>query len=133
MFAWYCWKTATEHETYISPSVPKCLNCHFQLEINATDYFQNVLNINKLYRTDWTNLLKDGEDRTKWRGNTYATFAQFYYPWNELLVPAGILQWPVYDYHIPHFLNFGSMGSVIAHMYVHSIDYNGKHGILMAE
>ncbi|XP_052693587.1 endothelin-converting enzyme 1-like [Crassostrea angulata] len=47
--------------------------------------------------------------------------------WNELLVPAGLLQFPFYDYTLPHFMNFGSMGSHIAHHLVYGIDHSGGY------
>lgn len=46
--------------------------------------------------------------------------------WNELIVPAGLLQFPFYDYSLPHFMNFGSMGSLMAHYLIHAVDQFGS-------
>jgi endothelin-converting enzyme len=49
----------------------------------------------------------------------------YYGPWHELIVPAGLLQFPIYDYTLPLYMNFGSMGSLLAHYLIHAIDQYG--------
>lgn len=54
---------------------------------------------------------------------------EYYGPWHELIVPAGLLQFPVYDYSLPHYTNFGSMGSLLGHFLVHAIDRYGMFNL----
>jgi endothelin-converting enzyme len=58
--------------------------------------------------------------------STYYIAAQLYNPWNELMVPAGIMQFPVFDKKLPMYMNFGSMGSILAHELINAIDNIGK-------
>ncbi|KAJ8299602.1 hypothetical protein KUTeg_023662, partial [Tegillarca granosa] len=97
------------------------------LNINKIDYFGNVLEVNQFERKDWNDRLNNPEDRSHWYLHTYDTNMGFVSFWNELIVPAGILQFPIYDYTLPHFMNFGSIGSLMGHFYVHAIDQWGSH------
>ncbi|XP_052065043.1 endothelin-converting enzyme homolog [Mytilus californianus] len=96
------------------------------LKVSRTDYFENELSLNKFKLKDWNNRLRVGEDRSRWVLHTYDTYMEYYGPWHELIVPAGLLQFPVYDYSLPHYINFGSMGSLLGHYLVHAIDRFGS-------
>ncbi|KAL4225048.1 Membrane metallo-endopeptidase-like 1 [Mactra antiquata] len=97
-------------------------NIYQDITINRSDYFQNLLNLNVFDQKDWTRRLTRPEDKTRWVLNSYDTFMFFYNSWNQLLVPAGILQFPVYEWTMPHYFNFGSMGGLMGHYLVHAID-----------
>jgi len=101
-------------------------NFILQISINRSDYFQNLLNLNTFDRTDWNRRLTSGEDRTRWLYNSYDTTMTFYNSWNQLLVPAGMLQFPVYEWTMPHYFNFGSMGGLVGHYMVHAVDNWGR-------
>ena len=81
--------------------------------------------MNKFEAKDWNNRLRNREDRSRWYMHTYDTYMVYYGPWHELIVPAGLLQFPIYDYTLPHYMNFGSMGSLLAHYLIHAIDQYG--------
>ncbi|KAK3102558.1 hypothetical protein FSP39_012180 [Pinctada imbricata] len=96
------------------------------LNIDQDDYFENILNINAFLKTLWNKRLKNHVQKTQeWVYRVYTTGLSYYNPWNELIVPAGILQFPVYDHHLPKFMNFGSMGSLMGHYLIHGIDRFG--------
>ncbi|XP_050410954.1 endothelin-converting enzyme homolog [Patella vulgata] len=97
-----------------------------ELAINKTDYFQNILNINQFQKVYYENQLEGGVDRTRWIFKTFDTNMALLYYWNEIIVPAGFLQSPLYDYHMPHYMNFGSMGSLIGKYLTFSIDQYGS-------
>lgn len=98
----------------------------FQLNVDQYDYFGNLLSVNNYIQKSWNKKLKNHVNKEEeWVYRTYDTFMSYYNPWNELLVPAGLLQFPFYDYTLPHFMNFGSMGSHIAHHLVYGIDHSG--------
>ena len=98
----------------------------FKVAINRTDYFQNLLNLNQFEKADWTRRLTTGEDRTQWPYKSYDTTMTFFNTWNELLIPAGMMQFPVYEWTLPHYFNFGTMGGLVGHYLVHAIDSWGK-------
>ncbi|KAL3841728.1 hypothetical protein ACJMK2_019834 [Sinanodonta woodiana] len=96
------------------------------LTVNRSDYFQNVLNINKFEKEDSNRRLKQTETKDEWPYRTYDTSMNYINWWNQLLIPAGMLQFPLYDYTLPHYTNFGCIGGLIGHYYVHSIDRWGS-------
>ncbi|KAL3841720.1 hypothetical protein ACJMK2_019826 [Sinanodonta woodiana] len=96
------------------------------ITVNRSDYFQNVLNINKFVKEDWNRRLKQTETKDDWIYGTYETNMSFINRWNQLSIPAGMLQFPLYDYTLPHYTNFGCIGGLIGHYYVHSIDRWGS-------
>ncbi|XP_013388474.1 endothelin-converting enzyme-like 1 [Lingula anatina] len=97
------------------------------LKINATNYFANILSMNAFEKNDWTNQLVRGQDKTKWRYNTYDVVAHMYNPWNEIIVPAGLFQFPIYTRIMPQHARFGAMGSIVAHELMHGIDEYGGY------
>ncbi|KAL3841722.1 hypothetical protein ACJMK2_019828 [Sinanodonta woodiana] len=96
------------------------------ISVNRSDYFQNVLNINKFEKEDLNRRLKQTETKDDWLYRTYDTRMNYINSWNQLLIPAGMLQFPLYDYTLPHYTNFGCIGGLIGHYYVHSIDRWGS-------
>ncbi|KAL3841716.1 hypothetical protein ACJMK2_019822 [Sinanodonta woodiana] len=96
------------------------------ISVNRSDYFQNVLNINKFEKEDSNRRLKQTETKEDWLYRTYGTSMRYFNSWNQLLIPAGMLQFPLYDYSLPHYTNFGCIGGLIGHYYVHSIDRWGS-------
>ena len=64
-------------------------------------------------------------DRTEW-GMTPPTVNAYYNPsMNEIVFPAGILQWPFYDPQADDAINYGGIGVVIGHEMTHGFDDSG--------
>jgi putative endopeptidase len=64
-------------------------------------------------------------NRTEW-GMTPPTVNAYYSPtMNEIVFPAGILQWPFYDPTADDALNYGGIGAVIGHEMTHGFDDSG--------
>ncbi|ESO95505.1 hypothetical protein LOTGIDRAFT_61818, partial [Lottia gigantea] len=101
-------------------------NYYESLTITPGDHFSNTLAFNIFWKERLNKNLKMGTDRNVWNYQTYAVAAEYYNPWSELIVPAGMLQFPIYDYTLPHYINFGSIGTLIGHQLVHAIDEFGK-------
>ncbi|XP_060086405.1 endothelin-converting enzyme 1-like [Ylistrum balloti] len=97
------------------------------LKVDKDDYFSNVLSMNQFIRLQWNRRLSSGQDKSEWYYRVYDTLISFYNGWNELIIPAGLLQFPFYDHTLPHFMNFGTMGSIVGHYLVHSIDEWGAY------
>jgi len=65
-------------------------------------------------------------DRTEW-GMTPPTINAYYNPaLNEIVFPAGILQWPFFDPSMDDAFNYASIGSVIGHEMTHGFDDEGS-------
>ncbi|MGB6366780.1 MAG: M13 family metallopeptidase, partial [Thermoanaerobaculia bacterium] len=96
------------------------------LEIGRTSYADNV-------RAAVTfemrrNLDKIGEpiDRNEWAMAPQAVNAYYMPVMNEIVFPAGILQPPYFDFEIDSAVNYGGMGAVIGHEFMHGFDDQGS-------
>ena len=92
----------------------------------GTSYVDNILasaefeynyNISKLGRP---------VDRSEW-GMTPPTVNAYYNPaFNEIVFPAGILQYPFFDFDADDAINYGGIGAVIGHEMTHGFDDQGR-------
>ena len=96
------------------------------LTVVGNDYVKNVL-----AASAWGynyNLSKLGKpvDRTEW-GMTPPTVNAYYNPaFNEIVFPAGILQYPFFDADADDAVNYGGIGAVIGHEMTHGFDDQGR-------
>ncbi|XP_046334382.1 endothelin-converting enzyme-like 1 [Haliotis rufescens] len=97
------------------------------ININVSDFFGNILSMNNFHKLAWNKELVNGEDRDQWYFSTFDTNMAVLWYWNEVIVPAGLLQFPIYDYHLPHYFTFGSFGTILGHFVVHLVDEYGKN------
>ena len=96
-----------------------------KVQINRAAYFENVLSLNRNdYQYQLAKLNKP-VDRTEW-GVTPATVTAYYDPsLNEIVFPAGILQYPYFDFAADDAINYGGIGMVIGHEMTHAFDDQG--------
>ena len=65
-------------------------------------------------------------DRTRWT-MTPPTINAYYNPSNnEIVFPAGILQFPFFDFEADDAVNYGGIGAVIGHEMTHGFDDQGR-------
>jgi putative endopeptidase len=65
-------------------------------------------------------------DRTRW-SMTPPTINAYYNPSNnEIVFPAGILQFPFFDFEADDAVNYGGIGAVIGHEMTHGFDDQGR-------
>jgi putative endopeptidase len=65
-------------------------------------------------------------DKTEW-GMTAPTVNAYYNPtFNEIVFPAGILQFPFFDNDADDAINYGAIGAVIGHEMTHGFDDQGS-------
>jgi putative endopeptidase len=95
------------------------------VDINRTKYFENVLALSKNdYAVELAKLNKP-VDRTEWH-TTPATVTAYYNPSvNEIVFPAGILQYPYFDFSADDAIIYGGIGMVIGHEMTHAFDDQG--------
>jgi putative endopeptidase len=96
-----------------------------QVKINGMHYFENVLSLNQNdYQYELAKLNKP-VDRTEWH-TTPSTVTAYYSPSsNEIVFPAGILQYPYFDFSADDAINYGGAGMVIGHEMTHAFDDQG--------
>lgn len=113
-----------------SPDImdPPTLHNYYQsINITPSTFFQNGLNMNRFgVARQWSSLGKP-VDRDEW-GMTVPTVNAYYNPpGNEIVFPAGIMQFPVFDVNVPQYLSYGAFGSVSGHELSHAFDSTGRH------
>lgn len=96
------------------------------LDINRTSFFQNLRNAGSWGYTEMVNQLGKPVDKTRW-GMTAPTVNAYYNPVNnEIVFPAGILQFPFFDPNADDAVNYGGIGAVIGHEISHGFDDSGS-------
>ena len=96
------------------------------LEIKRETFFENLRNASVWGYNDMVSQLNKPVDRTKW-GMTPATVNAYYSPvMNEIVFPAGILQFPFFDPNADDAVNYGGIGAVIGHEISHGFDDSGS-------
>jgi putative endopeptidase len=65
-------------------------------------------------------------DRTRWTMTPPTINAYYNASNNEIVFPAGILQFPFFDFDADDAVNYGGIGAVIGHEMTHGFDDNGR-------
>lgn len=96
------------------------------LEIKRNAFFANLRNAGEWGYNEMVSQLGKPVDRTKW-GMTPPTVNAYYSPvMNEIVFPAGILQFPFFDPNADDAVNYGGIGAVIGHEISHGFDDSGS-------
>ena len=94
--------------------------------ISRDNFFENN---HQLDRHDYSELIakiNKPVDKTEW-GMTPSTVNAYYNPtYNEIVFPAGILQFPFFDLNADDAINYGGIGAVIGHEMTHGFDDQGR-------
>ncbi|GAB3959374.1 M13 family peptidase [Spirosoma harenae] len=96
------------------------------VEVKRDDFFGNVQRARRhQYREDFAKI-NQPVDRMEW-GMTPPTVNAYANPTNnEIVFPAGILQFPFFDKDADDAINYGSIGVVIGHEMTHLFDDQGR-------
>jgi putative endopeptidase len=96
------------------------------LDIKPNRHFENVMNAGKWAYDFQISQLGKPVDRTRF-GMTPPTVNAYYSSTlNEIVFPAGILQFPFFDPNADDAVNYGGIGAVIGHEMSHGFDDNGS-------
>jgi putative endopeptidase len=94
--------------------------------IDKADFFANVQSIRKHDIKESIDKIGKDVDRAEW-GMTAPTVNAYYNPTNnEIVFPAGILQFPFFDANADDAINYGGIGMVIGHEMTHGFDDQGS-------
>ncbi|MDA0196265.1 MAG: M13 family metallopeptidase [Bacteroidetes bacterium] len=104
---------------------PDVWRTYDKVSIDREKYFENVVALMKdNYRYE-TEKLNKAPNKDEW-GTTPATVTAYYNPsLNEIVFPAGILQYPYFDLYADDAINYGGIGMVIGHELTHAFDDQG--------
>ncbi|MER3463499.1 MAG: peptidase M13 [Chitinophagaceae bacterium] len=94
--------------------------------ISRNDYLGNARRVGKWAYNDMITRYGKPVDKTRW-GMTPPTINAYYNPSNnEIAFPAGILQFPFFDFGADDAVNYGGIGAVIGHEMTHGFDDQGS-------
>lgn len=121
-------KKAIEKLRAFTPKIgyPDKWKTYNDLEIKRDDYFGNIRRAKTWDYNDMVAQLGKPVDKTRW-GMTPPTVNAYYNPVNnEIAFPAGILQFPFFDFAADDAVNYGGIGAVIGHEMTHGFDDQGR-------
>ncbi len=96
------------------------------LEITRTAYAANRLNAARFEVARRLAKLGQPVDRGEWEMPAHIVNAYYHPTLNEIVLPAGILQAPLFDAEADDAVNFGAIGMVVAHEVTHGFDDQGR-------
>ena len=95
------------------------------VKIEKDKYFENVVALRQNDYQYELDQLNKAPNRDEW-GTTPSTVTAYYNPpLNEIVFPAGILQFPYFDLEADDAINYGGIGMVIGHELTHAFDDQG--------
>lgn len=96
-----------------------------KVNISRTKYFENLVACSRNDFQFQMAKVNKAVDKTEW-GMTPPTINAYYNPsFNEIVFPAGILQFPFFDMDADDAINYGGIGMVIGHEMTHAFDDQG--------
>ena len=96
-----------------------------KVTISRSDFFGNLISCSRNEYNYQISKVDQPVDKSEW-GMTPPTNNAYYNPTvNEIVFPAGILQFPMFDVNSDDAMNYGGIGMVIGHEMTHGFDDQG--------
>ncbi|KAI1388799.1 endothelin-converting enzyme 1 [Hypoxylon trugodes] len=112
-----------------SPNItnPNALKSYYSGLTITDSYFNNTVSSNtrEVNRT-WSTLGKP-VDHGEWGMQADIVNAYYNPVGNEIVFPAGIMQFPVFELDLPSYVSYGAFASVAGHELSHAFDNSGRH------
>lgn len=96
------------------------------VEIVRGKYYENLQSAARHNYKEMVGKMGKPVDRDEWFMTPSTVNAYYNPPFNEIVFPAGILQFPFFDYQADDAINYGAIGSVIGHEMTHGFDDQGR-------
>lgn len=113
-----------------SPNImdPESLAAFYEtVNISPDTYFANAVQMSAFDVSYMWSSLGKPVDRNRWDMTVPTVNAYYNPPGNEIVFPAGIMQFPVFDVDVPAYVSYGAFGSVAGHELSHAFDSTGRH------
>ncbi len=94
--------------------------------IDPTDFFANAKSVRLHNHKESIAKIGKPVDRTEWSMSPPTVNAYYNPTNNEIVFPAGILQYPFFDVDADDAINYGAIGMVIGHEMTHGFDDQGS-------
>ncbi|KAI8983425.1 hypothetical protein BDB01DRAFT_722562 [Pilobolus umbonatus] len=118
-----------EAYSVVSPDVrsPSSLHAYYAaIEVNEQNFYFNQQSANKWETTREWYRVGQAVNKNEWFMDPHEVNAYYSPNYNEIVIPAGILQNPFYHSQLPEYLNYGGIGVVIGHEITHAFDNSGR-------
>ncbi|SFQ34373.1 M13 family metallopeptidase [Parafilimonas terrae] len=96
-----------------------------KVTITSDKYFENLLSCAKNEYQYQVDKIGKPVDKTEWEMSPPTINAYYNPTFNEIVFPAGILQFPFFDPNADDAINYGGIGMVIGHEMTHGFDDEG--------
>jgi putative endopeptidase len=96
------------------------------VDIRPNDYIGNRQRLSKWAYNEMVSRIGKPIDKTLWRFTPPTVNASYNSSNNEITFPAGILQFPFFDFEADDAVNYGGIGVVIGHEMTHGFDDQGR-------
>ncbi len=94
--------------------------------IKRNDFYGNLLSIYDFKYNKMVNRMGKPVDKSEWRMTPPTVNAYYSSNNNEIVFPAGILQFPFFDFNADDAINYGGAAAVIGHELTHGFDDQGR-------
>ncbi|KAK5661109.1 hypothetical protein OQA88_10999 [Cercophora sp. LCS_1] len=112
-----------------SPDItnPDALKSFYKtLSVRSTTHFQNALSIARFAVKDKWSTMGKPVDHGRWPTSVTIVDASYHPAGNSIMIPAGIMQFPIWSVDVPDYVTYGAFGFVIGHEVSHSLDATGR-------
>jgi putative endopeptidase len=96
------------------------------ISIQRNDFLGNVRRVSQWNYDEMISRFGKPVDRTRWSMTPPTINAYYSQTSNEIVFPAGILQFPFFDFGADDAVNYGGIGAVIGHEMTHGFDDAGS-------
>ncbi|KAI0441282.1 peptidase family M13 [Xylaria telfairii] len=112
-----------------SPDIlnPEALRDYYKGLVIKDSFFDNTLSSSKFSANQTWSALGKPVDRGEWGMQADIVNAYYNPAGNEIVFPAGIMQFPVFSVDLPGYVSYGAFASVAGHELSHAFDNSGRH------
>ncbi|KAI1753827.1 peptidase family M13 [Xylaria castorea] len=112
-----------------SPDIldPEALRNYYKGLAITDSFFNNTLSSSKFSANQTWSALGKPVDRGEWGMQADIVNAYYNPAGNEIVFPAGIMQFPVFSVDLPGYVSYGAFASVAGHELSHAFDNSGRH------
>jgi len=94
--------------------------------VSRSTFYENLQAAAKHTYREQIDKLGRPVDKKEWLMTPPTVNAYYNPPFNEIVFPAGILQFPFFDFNADDAINYGAIGAVIGHEMTHGFDDQGR-------
>ncbi|KAL5604170.1 hypothetical protein BROUX41_002151 [Berkeleyomyces rouxiae] len=95
--------------------------------VNSDTYFDNEVSMRKMRLAMQWGALGKPLDKDEWQSSCNEVNVRYEFAGNEIVLPAGMMQFPIFDPNVPSYISYGAYGSVVGREISQAFDSNGRY------